>query len=63
MNILGFCFVLRSIDFENFSQGLLMINRALDTSKQEAQMARFKAEMADKEIARLKDELEIFSSP
>ncbi|KAF3589001.1 hypothetical protein F2Q69_00029961 [Brassica cretica] len=43
--------------------GLLMINQALDTSKQEAQMARFKAEVADKEIARLKDELEIFSSP
>ncbi|KAL0815623.1 hypothetical protein Bca101_072067 [Brassica carinata] len=43
--------------------GLLMINRALDTSKQDAQMARFKAEVADKEIARLKDELEIFSSP
>ncbi|KAF3583458.1 hypothetical protein F2Q69_00028377 [Brassica cretica] len=39
--------------------GLLMINRALDTSKQEAQMARFKAEVADKEIARLKDELKI----
>ncbi|KAF3605046.1 hypothetical protein DY000_02047428 [Brassica cretica] len=39
--------------------GLLMINRALDTSKQEAHMARFKAEVADKEIARLKDELKI----
>ncbi|KAL0689640.1 hypothetical protein Bca4012_089318 [Brassica carinata] len=35
-----------------------MINRALDTSKQEAQMARFKAEVADNEISRLKDELE-----
>ena len=35
-----------------------MINRALDTSKQGAHMARFKAEVADKEIARLKDELE-----
>ena len=35
-----------------------MINRALETSKQEARMARFKAEVADKEIARLKDELE-----
>ena len=35
-----------------------MINRALDTSKQEAQMTRFKAEVAEKEIARLKDELE-----
>ena len=35
-----------------------MINRALKTSKQEARMARFKAEVADKEIARLKDELE-----
>ena len=35
-----------------------MINRALDTSRQEAQMARFRAEVADKEIARLKDELE-----
>ncbi|KAF3603745.1 hypothetical protein F2Q69_00035147 [Brassica cretica] len=32
--------------------------RALDTSKQEAQMARFKAEVADNEISRLKDELE-----
>ncbi|KAF3527521.1 hypothetical protein DY000_02039718 [Brassica cretica] len=31
---------------------------ALDTSKQEAQMARFKAEVADNEISRLKDELE-----
>uniref|UniRef100_A0A0D3CEN5 Uncharacterized protein n=1 Tax=Brassica oleracea var. oleracea TaxID=109376 RepID=A0A0D3CEN5_BRAOL len=39
--------------------GLLMINRALDTSKQEAHMARFKAEVADKEIALLKDELKI----
>ncbi|KAF3519986.1 hypothetical protein DY000_02060050 [Brassica cretica] len=38
--------------------GLLMINRALDTSRQEAQMARFRAEVADKEIARLKDDLE-----
>ncbi|KAH0898823.1 hypothetical protein HID58_048391, partial [Brassica napus] len=38
--------------------GLLMINRALDTSKQEAHMARFKAEVAYKEIACLKDELE-----
>ncbi|WZZ34775.1 hypothetical protein YC2023_018176 [Brassica napus] len=38
--------------------GLLMINRSLNTSKQEADMARFKAEVADKEIARLKDELE-----
>ncbi|KAH0852599.1 hypothetical protein HID58_093877 [Brassica napus] len=38
--------------------GLLMINRALDTSKQEADMARFKAEVVDKEIARLKDKLE-----
>ncbi|KAL0759085.1 hypothetical protein Bca101_075235 [Brassica carinata] len=38
--------------------GLLMINRALDMSKQEARMARFKAKVADKEIARLKDELE-----
>ncbi|KAF3597847.1 hypothetical protein DY000_02021626 [Brassica cretica] len=40
------------------SGGLLMINRAFDTSKQEAQMARFKAAVADKEIAHLKDELE-----
>ncbi|KAF3485899.1 hypothetical protein F2Q69_00054816 [Brassica cretica] len=38
--------------------GLLMINRALDSSKQEAHMARFKAEVADKEIARMKGELE-----
>ncbi|KAH0893069.1 hypothetical protein HID58_055498 [Brassica napus] len=38
--------------------GLLMINRALDTSRQEAQMDRFRAEVADKEIARLKDDLE-----
>ncbi|KAF2563973.1 hypothetical protein F2Q70_00017392 [Brassica cretica] len=37
---------------------LHMINRALDTSKQEAHMARFNAEVADKEIARLNDELE-----
>ena len=35
-----------------------MINRALDTSKQEADMARFKPEVADKEISLLKDELE-----
>ncbi|KAF3548537.1 hypothetical protein DY000_02007841 [Brassica cretica] len=38
--------------------GLLMINRALDTNRQEAQMGRFRGEVADKEIARLKDELE-----
>ncbi|CDY38069.1 BnaC03g75080D [Brassica napus] len=38
--------------------GFLMINRALDTSKQEADMARFKPEVADKEISLLKDELE-----
>ncbi|KAF3512442.1 hypothetical protein F2Q69_00005882 [Brassica cretica] len=38
--------------------GFLMVNRALDTSKQEADMARFKPEVADKEIALLKDELE-----
>ncbi|XP_013628304.1 PREDICTED: uncharacterized protein LOC106334547 [Brassica oleracea var. oleracea] len=38
--------------------GLLMMNRALDTSNQEVCMAQFRAEMADKEIARLKDELE-----
>uniref|UniRef100_M4DSK9 Uncharacterized protein n=1 Tax=Brassica campestris TaxID=3711 RepID=M4DSK9_BRACM len=43
---------------EDGQWGLLMINRALETSKQEARMARFKAEVADKEIARLKDELE-----
>ena len=35
-----------------------MINRALDTSNPEADIARFKAEVADKEFARLKDELE-----
>ncbi|KAG2270806.1 hypothetical protein Bca52824_065361 [Brassica carinata] len=35
-----------------------MINRALNVSNQEACMAQFKAEMADKEIAGLKDELE-----
>ncbi|CDY54685.1 BnaC05g51580D [Brassica napus] len=40
------------------SQGLLMINRALNVSNQEACMAQFKAEMADKEIAGLKDKLE-----
>ncbi|KAH0849090.1 hypothetical protein HID58_091565 [Brassica napus] len=40
------------------SGGFLMINRALDTSKQEADMARFKPEVADKEISLLKDELE-----
>ncbi|KAF3543881.1 hypothetical protein DY000_02008131 [Brassica cretica] len=38
--------------------GLLMTNRALDTSKQDARMARFKVEVADQEIACLKDELE-----
>nr|VDC96520.1 unnamed protein product [Brassica oleracea] len=38
--------------------GLLMINRALDTNRQEAQMARFRGEVAGKEIARLKNELE-----
>ncbi|KAH0862807.1 LOW QUALITY PROTEIN: hypothetical protein HID58_080018, partial [Brassica napus] len=54
-----------SIEVPDFSKaarmvnaGLLMINRGFDTSKQEAQMARFKAEVADKEIAHLKDELE-----
>ncbi|KAF3602317.1 hypothetical protein F2Q69_00035297 [Brassica cretica] len=37
---------------------LLIMNRALDASNQEACKAQFRAEMADKEIARLKDELE-----
>ena len=35
-----------------------MMNRALDTSNQGVCMAQFRAEMADKEIAGLKDELE-----
>ncbi|KAF2606844.1 hypothetical protein F2Q68_00044019 [Brassica cretica] len=55
----------RSEEVSDFSKAarmvngsLLMINRALDTSRQEAKMARFRAEVADKEIARLKDELE-----
>lgn len=34
-----------------------MMNRALNVSSQEAGMAQFRAEMADMEIARLKDEL------
>ncbi|KAF3580473.1 hypothetical protein DY000_02031244 [Brassica cretica] len=37
--------------------GLLMMNRALKVSSQEAGKAQFRAEMADMEIARLKDEL------
>ncbi|KAF3515273.1 hypothetical protein F2Q69_00006478 [Brassica cretica] len=36
--------------------GLLMMNRALDASNQKARMAQFRAEMADKEIARLRDD-------
>ncbi|KAF2564937.1 hypothetical protein F2Q70_00017406 [Brassica cretica] len=38
--------------------GLLMMNRALNASSQEARMAQFRAEMAGKEIALLGDELE-----
>ncbi|KAH0939132.1 hypothetical protein HID58_006593, partial [Brassica napus] len=38
--------------------GLLMMNQALDASSQEARMAQFRAEMADKKIALLRDELE-----
>ncbi|WZZ27199.1 hypothetical protein YC2023_010600 [Brassica napus] len=34
------------------------MNRALDASNQDARMAQFRAETADNEIARLKDELE-----
>ncbi|KAG2329940.1 hypothetical protein Bca52824_001120 [Brassica carinata] len=37
---------------------LLTVSRALSASRQEARMAQFKAEMADKEVACLKDELE-----
>ncbi|KAF2565850.1 hypothetical protein F2Q68_00025570 [Brassica cretica] len=37
-----------------------MMNRALDASNQEARMAQFRAEVADKEIALLRDELERF---
>ncbi|KAF3523092.1 hypothetical protein F2Q69_00048245 [Brassica cretica] len=37
---------------------LIMMNRALDASNQDARMAQFRAETADKENARLKDELE-----
>ncbi|KAG2299016.1 hypothetical protein Bca52824_035488 [Brassica carinata] len=55
----------RSSEVSEFSKasrmvngGLLMMNRALDASKQEARMAQFRAETADKEISRLKDELE-----
>ncbi|KAL0716152.1 hypothetical protein Bca4012_065474 [Brassica carinata] len=36
---------------------LLTVSRALVASRQDACMAQFKAEMADKEVARLKDEL------
>ncbi|KAG2247390.1 hypothetical protein Bca4012_089464 [Brassica carinata] len=35
-----------------------MMNQALDASNQEAHMAQFRAEVADKEISRLRDELE-----
>ncbi|KAH0938992.1 hypothetical protein HID58_006453, partial [Brassica napus] len=38
--------------------GLLFMNRALKVSNQEACMAQFRAEILDKEIARLKGELE-----
>ena len=37
---------------------LSMMNQALDASNQEAHMAQFRAEVADKEISRLRDELE-----
>ncbi|KAF3539237.1 hypothetical protein F2Q69_00022897 [Brassica cretica] len=39
-------------------KGLLVMNRALDASIQEVRMAQFRAEKADKEIVRLRDELE-----
>ncbi|KAL0854261.1 hypothetical protein Bca101_059413 [Brassica carinata] len=39
-------------------RALLSVSQALSVSRQEACMAQFKAEMADKEIARLKGELE-----
>ncbi|KAG2247384.1 hypothetical protein Bca52824_087012 [Brassica carinata] len=35
-----------------------MMNQALDASNKEARMAQFRAETDDKEIARLRDELE-----
>lgn len=35
-----------------------MNNQALDANNQEDHMAQFRAEMADKEIVRLRDELE-----
>ncbi|KAF3565461.1 hypothetical protein DY000_02015981 [Brassica cretica] len=38
--------------------GLLMMNRDLGASSQGARMSQFRVEMADKDIARLKDELE-----
>nr|VDD30438.1 unnamed protein product [Brassica oleracea] len=38
--------------------GLLMMNRALDASNQETRMAQFGADKADKEIARMREELE-----
>ncbi|CDY15025.1 BnaCnng04280D [Brassica napus] len=41
-----------------WSMGLLLMNRTLNVSNQEARMAQFRAETADKEIARLTDELE-----
>ncbi|KAF3513663.1 hypothetical protein F2Q69_00006568 [Brassica cretica] len=38
--------------------GLLMMNRALDASNQEARMAQFRAKTAEKEMAHLREELE-----
>ncbi|KAF2572995.1 hypothetical protein F2Q70_00002155 [Brassica cretica] len=38
--------------------GLLMMNRAPDASNQEARMAQFRADKADMEIARMREELE-----
>ena len=39
-------------------QALLKVSRALGTSRQEARMAQFRTDMAEKEIARLKRKLE-----
>ncbi|KAL0886508.1 hypothetical protein Bca101_010491 [Brassica carinata] len=40
------------------NKALLKVSRALGTSRQEARMAQFKTDMAEKEIARLKSELD-----
>ncbi|KAF3530405.1 hypothetical protein DY000_02039721 [Brassica cretica] len=47
-----------SNEVPDFPRGRGWSMEALETSKQEARMARFKAEVADKEIAHLKNELE-----